>query len=121
MISVEKYALQIDPDTIAPFKMGEIQRLRDSMWAEGYEWEGVLYWDNSNVIPVSVLKDAVMEIPPKQEAAEEKQLRNAIENYKARVQRRSAEELAEQMYERRAAFGEGETVVDIITGETFKT
>ena len=40
-----------------------------------------------------------------------------IEEYKKNRANRSAEEVAEERYEMRAAFGPGETVVNILTGE----
>ena len=40
-----------------------------------------------------------------------------IEEYKKNRANRSAEEIAEERYEMRAAFGPGETVVNILTGE----
>ena len=43
-----------------------------------------------------------------------------IEEYKKNRANRSAEEIAEERYEMRAAFGPGETVVNILTGERTK-
>jgi len=40
-----------------------------------------------------------------------------IEEYKKNRANRSAEEIAEERYEMRAAFGPGETVVNVLTGE----
>jgi len=45
----------------------------------------------------------------------------AIKRYVESQKNMSAEQRAEQAYERRAAFGPGETVVNIFTGETFRT
>ena len=43
-----------------------------------------------------------------------------IEEYKKNRANRSAEEIAEERYEMRAAFGPGETVVNVLTGERTK-
>jgi len=45
----------------------------------------------------------------------------AIKRYAESRKNMSAEQRAEQAYERRAAFGPGETIVDVFTGETFRT
>ena len=43
-----------------------------------------------------------------------------IEEWKKNRANRSAEEIAEERYEMRAAFGPGETVVNVLTGERTK-
>lgn len=44
----------------------------------------------------------------------------SIEDYKEARAARTAEQIAEERFEMLAAFGEGETVVNILTGETTK-
>ena len=44
-----------------------------------------------------------------------------LKEYRTAQLNRTAEEIAEQQFEARAAFGPGETVVNIITGERYTT
>ena len=52
---------------------------------------------------------------------EQEQISAFIKEYKALAGRKSAEQVAEEQFEMRAAFGPGETVVNVITGERTKT
>lgn len=74
MISVKKYAQEIDEYRTAWFEIEWIQKLRDDIWANGYEDDGVLYWGNGDPIATYVLENARMRVPDKQKTAEYRRL-----------------------------------------------
>ena len=51
---------------------------------------------------------------------EQEQISDFLDEYKKNRANRSAEQVAEEQFEMRAAFGPGETVVNVITGERTK-
>jgi len=81
--------------------------------------DGVLYWKKANrVAPVDTAANAVelgyqVDMDAHKRAREADVEKSLAAYRKARPRRPSAEEL----YEMRAAFGEGATVVNILTGE----
>lgn len=82
----------------------------------------ILRWvSNNNVVPNDIM-DAV-DWPHKAEmtAARSAEQDIAILNYIKAQANRSPEQLAEEDFERRAAFGPGVEVVDVITGERTQT
>lgn len=94
--------------------------LRERMKTHSYEKDGVLYWkSNDHVIPPFVYKDADIPCPNNQQIAYQKQSNKFVAEY--REARKNYVPSEEEMFEMRAAFGPGETVVDIITGQKFRT
>jgi hypothetical protein len=61
------------------------------------------------------------EYSPEQRQAYKLYLDDIFNRYKQARSNRSPEQIAEERYEMRAAFGKGEEVVNIITGERFRT
>lgn len=76
--------------------------------------DGAIVWDETgNIIDPEILReDARLEVPSDHEEAYERHLQNFSG---------SQEPTAEQKFEMRAAFGEGETVVNVVTGQTYET
>jgi len=70
--------------------------------------------DSGNFLPPAVLEaHARLQVPENHRKAYKRHLRD---------QRRAAQEIsAEQRYEMRSAFGEGETIVNATTGQTYQT
>lgn len=98
----------------------DLRRLRDQLQADTYEKGGALHWkSNDAVVPMDVFRDAALMPPPAQEAAREADAAKFIAEYKKR--RANHKPSAEEMFEMRAAFGPGQTVVDVITGKKFRT
>jgi hypothetical protein len=97
-----------------------IARLRESLEKDTYEKDEILYWvSNDQVVPLRVFIDAGARAPAGQGEAEEQALAAFAKQYKEA--RKNYKPSGEQMFEMRAAFGPGETVVDIITGQEFRT
>lgn len=88
--------------------------------------EGVMTWTKNGRVPFDDMLDAATELGYTIDMDKCKALRDieavaAIKRYKKMRKNMSAEQKAEEAYERRAAFGPGKRVVDTLTGETFKT
>ena len=101
-----------------------LQRVTDG---DGYGIvDGVMRWDsNGNVVP-SEWVDLAMHadlpvVRAKCDEARDEEARIAIENYRRNMADRSAEEIAEQRFEARAAHGPGVKMVNIFTGERYVT
>lgn len=97
------------------YREDEAERLREKIFSkeDSYEKDGVRYWrSNDAVIPPFCYEDAGLECPPEQVEAREAHVSAFIADYKKNQKAPSSEEL----FEMRAAFGPGTTVVDIVTG-----
>jgi len=80
----------------------------------------ILRWSsNDAVIPRDIVQE--LEWPHRVEMDEARDIETAasIEQYKAARSNISDEQLAEEAFERRAAFGPGEEIVNILTGERY--
>lgn len=100
----------------------EAARLREDFKTKTVEKDGVLYWKKSgNVIPPCVFKDADLPYSEKQIAAADAEMDKLIAERRAEVARMTPEERAERTFELRAAFGVGQKIVNILTGEVTKT
>lgn len=116
--------LKDDPNAAPPFRAEERTRLRERMNSDEHSRVecGILYWNaNNSVIPPFVYKDAGYLVPEAQQRAYDKQLDESLGRYKRAQENMSAEARAEMAFEMRAAFGPGETVVDVLTGKTYRT
>jgi hypothetical protein len=110
------------PSNLHAWQLREITRLRDELTdsVKVEERAGVKYWkSNGSVIPDSVFKDAYAECPAEQRAAYKAQTDAFLASY--RKARKGHKPSAEERFEMRAAFGAGSTVVDVITGQQFRT
>ena len=98
-------------------------------WADKdtYVVDGVLRWSLNDRVPPLDILDLFAEFKPVEfdldascKALDEETSR-FIAEYRERRANMTEEQLAEEAFERRAAFGEGQEVVNIITGEVFNT
>ena len=87
--------------------------------SEGHK---ILRWDsNDAVVPGDIIAATDWPYADEMNAARDAQLAEFAAAYREARRHISPEQRAEEAFERRAAFGEGETVVDIISGERFIT
>lgn len=87
--------------------------LNRKMKAETYSENGVLYWiTNDAPVPLDCFEEVGCTPPENQAEAIEKHINDILESYRENYKGPSEEE----MYEMRAAFGEGTEVVNMITG-----
>jgi hypothetical protein len=85
---------------------------------------GELRWrSNDQVIPLHVWRESEMADPQPaaQEAVYRRELRAFLADYRRAQARRTPEQIAEQRAEARAAHGPGVTLVDVVTGERYRT
>lgn len=79
-----------------------------------YEVAGILRWQaNDHVVPPHVFETAGREVPQGQRDAERDEVAEFARQYR---ENQSAVASDEEMFEMRAAFGEGAEVVDVISG-----
>jgi len=110
------------PTNLHPWQVREIEESRARMVdpAAAEERDGVKYWkSNGSVIPSHVFKDAYVECPWAQKEAYEKQLNRTMRAIRKASKPRKPS--AEEMFEMRAAYGTGKTVVNILTGQKYRT
>ena len=82
----------------------------------------VVYWKSNDDVPPADIVEAMAEVDPTisveySAMVRKSQTREAIENYKRARANRTPEQVAEEAFEVRAAFGPGVEVVDVLTGE----
>lgn len=107
---------------LSPYEVEERERLREKIEHDTFTDEaGCLRWTTGNAVPSWSFDEAGLEMTSTQKAAYEASTRRSIEAYQERELERSPEEVEEQRAEARAAFGPGETVVNILTGERYVT
>lgn len=94
----------------------EALRLREQFRTAAYEDGGVLRWkSNDRCVPMHCFEDAFCEPPALQQETVRAEDAAAIADYIARNKGRQRS--PEELFEMRAAFGEGATVVDVLTGD----
>jgi len=102
------------------FRVQDAERLRQDMAnpEKAYEVEGVRHWrSNDAVIPSHVYRDAALVCPATQERAYQAHLDQFL-----RGQRKNARPLsAEARAEARAAMGPNVEMVNVVTGQRFRT
>lgn len=106
---------------LSPLEIADIKSTRAKMAdpESAKVKNGIRYWkSNGAVIPDWVYEEAYVECPPEQKAAHKEGSARSIAAYKA--QRAKTGYSDEELFEMRAAFGPGETVVDCLTGKTIK-
>jgi hypothetical protein len=110
------------PQKMIPWMREEIERTRGRIETDTQVVAGVLRWKMGNIVPPHVIEqDALMECPPVQRAAYEKELGKFAQQYRAAREKTDAEFDGEDAYERRAAFGPGVTVINVLTGKTYRS
>lgn len=96
------------------------ERLREKFITDTYEKNGALFWKSNDApVPMDCFGDAFVEAPAEQARACEEDTKAFVKEY--RRTRSNGKISAEQRFEMRAEFGPGETVVDVITGQKFRT
>jgi hypothetical protein len=107
---------------LSPYEVEERVRLREKIANDTYTDEaGCLRWNMGNAVPSWIFEEAGIEMTATQRAAYEADVERVIEGYRAAQAARTPEEVEEAHAEARAAFGPGETVVNILTGERYVT
>lgn len=119
MLDPELYPLLPLPTSLWLGQEAEIQRLRQWLTSETYDGGGLRWKTNNAVISPSTFKDAYVGCPERQVAAYQEYVDASVAAY--RQARANHVPDVEEMFEMRAAFGPGVTVVDVFTGQKFKT
>ncbi len=99
------------------------QELRNN-FAKATVFSNVVTWNSNGNVPfddmlndfrtLGLVSNVTLQVSKK---AREKQVAAQLQAYRVAQAQRSPEEKAEEMFEMRAAFGEGEEVVNVVTGE----
>lgn len=94
---------------------------RNPVWIRENAWQddsGAWHWNsNDAVIPLDCLEEAGFDFDPAvQQNARDAELRDLVQRMREAEDRMTDEERAERDFEMRAAFGEGTTVVNVLTG-----
>ena len=79
--------------------------------------DGVLLNCLGRVVDPGLCREYGWPIPAQQEAAYSEYMAGVVGEYRAAQARRMPEERAEEAFELRAAFGPGQRVVNVLTGE----
>ena len=103
----------------------EINRNIEALNAGRHEYtieNGIARWTSNGNVPFADMIAAMIAIgedldPAANEAAREEQNARFSEQYIKGQANRTEEQIAEENYERRAAFGPGEKLINVITGE----
>lgn len=110
------------PDGTPDWMRRSISENRERLPQRAYIIDGVIFWrSNDRPVPATFFAENFVSLPPAQREADTAHQKAAIEAYRQSRANLSPEQQAEEAYERRAAFGPGQTVVDILTGETHRT
>lgn len=102
------------------YHMSQIEKYRKHIVEDTDVIDGVYYWKRSgNIVPVCVFtNDAFLQPPVEHVAAYEKDRDESLAAYRERMKNHVPS--GEELYEMRAAFGTGVTVVNVITGKKTK-
>lgn len=101
---------------VMPFDINDALRLREQFRSEATERDGVLCWNsNGRAVPPDIFRDAFCTPSPSHLAGYAKQADEFISAYKERMKNHVPSD--EELFEMRAAFGPGATVVNAITGQ----
>ncbi len=113
------YTTHVEGDN---FKVKRIVSLRNDFINNTTQDGDVLRWkSNDRCVPLSIFKEAFVKPKQAQVDAANAEDKAAIELYIKNQQNLTAEQKSEQAFEMRAAFGEGKTIVNSITGQQYKT
>jgi hypothetical protein len=108
------------PENRRAWEQREAEQYRVRLAEDTFVVGQALFWkSNGRPVPLSCFRDAYVTIPAGQQEAETLYTRAAIADYRAARANISDEQRAEEAYERRAAFGPGVEVVDVLSGERY--
>jgi len=98
----------------------QIMKKQDKIWEDSYtDKDGIYRWiESDNIIPPDVFEEASIIVTPEHQAAYDKETAEFLADYRERMKNWKPSE--EDLFEMRAAFGEGEEVVNVITGKKIK-
>lgn len=98
------------------WQLKEMQKKADMINRQSYQRDGIYYWQsNDRVVPPSTFEEAGLEVPVGQREAREKQSSEFLADYRKKMENHESSD--EELFEMRSAFGEGERVVNVITGK----
>jgi carboxylesterase type B len=84
--------------------------------------KGAVKWKSSdNCVPSDYFRDCLVTAPETQQAVDKEDTEAFLAKYRESQANRTPEQIAEHQAEMRAAFGEGQTIVNVITGERVRT
>ena len=107
---------------VADFWQRERERLQAEISddARAYTKDGVRRWrSNDRVVPPSIYTEAGLECSAAQKAAYDAETTAFLAEYRKAQKNRVLSD--EERFEMRAAFGPGQEVVNVITGQRFRT
>ncbi len=94
----------------------EAARNREKIETETYDIDGVKYWKtNDSPVPYWVYDEAGLDCPEIQREAHDRHVGESIAEYREQMKNHVYSE--EELFEMRAAFGPGVTVVNVLTGK----
>ena len=98
------------------WQIKEMKKKAQRIQTETHEINGVLYWDsNARPVPVDCFEDAGLPVPSRQEQACEDHSNAFFAQYRKDMANHQPSD--EELFEMRSAFGEGETVINVVTGQ----
>ena len=94
-------------------------------WRDAYlDEKCIVRWQSNNRIPFAdmlhkfvIARLITQEVADNSEVVRQEEVAVFLGEYKKARANRTPEQIAEEAFEMRAAFGEGETIVDVFTGE----
>jgi hypothetical protein len=111
--------LPIPEGKLAVWIVADIEAGRIRLMQGAYAKDGIAFWkSNDRPVPPDVFRDAWIELPDGQAEADKRHTAAFLADYRKRMANYTPS--AEELGEMRAAFGPGETVIDIITGQRIK-
>lgn len=102
------------------WQRAEVEKRRAQLESDTFVGpDGELRWTSNptSVIPMDVFRDAYVAAPAAQQAAYDTNTTAFLREYRARMANHVPS--AEELFEMRAAFGPGATVVNAITGQEY--
>ena len=109
------YTLNPIPADAKPWHIRDAERLRKSFVEDAYEDDGVLRWKSNNrPVPHWSFREALATASDRHLEVERKESAESLRRYREEMANHVPD--AEELYEMRAAFGTGTTVVNILTG-----
>lgn len=100
--------------------INKIIKKQDKIWEDSYEDDnGIRRWfSNDQIVPPWVYEEASLIVPEDHLKAYDVETSEFLADYRERMA--DYEPSAEELFEMKAAFGEGETVVNVFTGRSIQ-
>lgn len=108
------------PEGLSPWAVRQMERLRHQIEHGTFARDGAIRrQSNERCVPLDCFRDAYLEAPPAQAKAIEVETAAFLAEYRERMKDHVPS--VEAALEMRNAFGPGETVINVITGQRFRT